>query len=119
MSCKPILSFLQTVYIQFDTKVIAVTSALIFPDKTRNAVSSKIVNNLICVSKNITLVARRFYCLEASPKGSSLERFPTLSKKKEKRISHWLSVCCAISPQVNSHWENCHHLYWIIKAFHC
>ena len=30
------------------------------------------------------LVARRFYCLEASPKDSSLERFPTLSKKKKK-----------------------------------
>ena len=29
------------------------------------------------------LVARRFYCLEVSPKGSSLERFPTLSKKKK------------------------------------
>jgi hypothetical protein len=25
-------------------------------------------------------IARRFYCLEVSPKGSSLERFPTLSK---------------------------------------
>ncbi len=30
----------------------------------------------------VGLVARRFYYLEASPKGSSLERFPTLSKKK-------------------------------------
>ena len=28
-------------------------------------------------------VARRFYCLETSPKGSSLGRFPTLSKKKK------------------------------------
>jgi hypothetical protein len=27
----------------------------------------------------------RFYCLEMSPKGSSLERFPSLSKKKKKR----------------------------------
>ena len=27
----------------------------------------------------VGLVAHRFYCLEASPKGSSLERFPTLS----------------------------------------
>jgi hypothetical protein len=26
----------------------------------------------------------RFYCLEMSPKGSSLERFPLLSKKKKK-----------------------------------
>ena len=30
----------------------------------------------------VGLVARRFYCLEASPKDSSLKRFPTLSKKK-------------------------------------
>jgi hypothetical protein len=27
-------------------------------------------------------VVRRFYCLEMSPKGSSLERFPTLLKKR-------------------------------------
>jgi hypothetical protein len=27
----------------------------------------------------------RFYCLEASSKGSSLERFPTLLKKKKKK----------------------------------
>ena len=26
----------------------------------------------------VGLVARKFYCLEANPKGSSLERFPTL-----------------------------------------
>ena len=27
-------------------------------------------------------IARRFYYLEANPKGSSLERFPTLLKRK-------------------------------------
>ncbi len=32
----------------------------------------------------VGLVARRFYCLEASPKGCSLERFPTLPPKKKR-----------------------------------
>ena len=33
----------------------------------------------------VVLVAHKFYWLEASPKGSSLERFPMSSKKKKKR----------------------------------
>jgi hypothetical protein len=53
----------------------------------------------------VGLVACRFYYLEASPKGSSLKRFPKLSKKKKKLsfiIYHlskqngelkWLSSC--------------------------
>jgi hypothetical protein len=31
-------------------------------------------------------VAGRFYCLKTSPKGFSLERFTTLSKKKTKTV---------------------------------
>ena len=45
-------------------------------------------------------VASRFYGLESSPKGSILERFPTLSKKKKKTILSFcggvLSVGCVV-----------------------
>jgi len=40
----------------------------------------------------VGLVSRRFYWLEASPKGSSLERFPMLSEKKgykQKAYVYW------------------------------
>ena len=42
-------------------------------------------------------IACRFYRLEASPKGSSLERFPTLSKKKSR------SSFCLSSGDLDNH----------------
>jgi hypothetical protein len=39
-------------------------------------------------------VASRFYGLESSPKGSFLERFPTLSKKKNNfKFLWWCAFC--------------------------
>jgi hypothetical protein len=37
-------------------------------------------------------IARRFYCLEASPKGSSLERFPSLYIKKYLKKNWWIYI---------------------------
>ena len=42
-------------------------------------------------------IARRFYCLEASLKGSSLERFPTWSKNKKRSSCYNLELYQCIS----------------------
>jgi hypothetical protein len=41
-------------------------------------------------------VASRFYCLEASPEGSSLERFPTLKEKRGQKLY------TALTPEINA-----------------
>ena len=53
------------------------------------------------------LVASRFYCLEASPKGSSLEGFPILLKNKNKNKNR--SLIRNIPKQVFVYCKRCEH----------
>ena len=60
----------------------------------------------------VGLVACRFYCLKASPKGSSLEMLHTFSKKKKFALhNHIISL-------VEKHLAKTNIPYYLIKTFH-